>query len=91
MWRRYNASAASEHSDVIDPAIRASNLEALSRAMVYMTVIPWGLCLVLYTALHFTYRYTIPCVHVLFCVHMQASVPEPHSNGFCDFPCQYTE
>ena len=53
----YNAGAAAAHTEALDPAIRAANLEALSRAMLYMTVIPWGVCLVLYTALHFTYRY----------------------------------
>ncbi len=55
--RRYKAGAAAGYTEALDPGIRADNLEALSKAMLFMTVIPWGVCLVLYTALHFTYRW----------------------------------
>merc|ERR1711871_361051 len=37
------------------PEVRAENAAALRSAMLYMTVLPWLLCFVGYSLMHFTY------------------------------------
>ena len=39
----------------MEPAMRTANAQALGQALFYMTLVPWVICLVLYTLIHLTY------------------------------------